>query len=179
MYAKYGLAPWFSLPASEALGSKITDHRVCKQTYLTVKVPISYLHQNSAWITGAVSHHGDISTMRGMNQIQIGAFRAMDWRTGIHTLPFDTASKSQSFLLQSKDRIQILISPWYGYVPAWRRLAQTQSSCLQVQRKSTITGVLNLYGYRDFQINKSVAPKSHPNEPYFLILVWKHSQCES
>ena len=105
------------------------------------KSPFTVLHQNSAWIEIKASHHRDTSTVRGMDLIWIGMFRVMSEKPKSIPCPLILLRKAQSFLLQSKHRTRILISPWYGYVPAWRRLAQTQSSSQQRQRYDRITGV--------------------------------------
>ena len=102
MYAKFGSAVLFSLALFLALVSKITDHRVCQQTLCLVEYPLAVLHQNRAWIETKASHHRDISTVRVMDLIWIGAFGAMDEKTGILIMPFDAASESPILLAAVK-----------------------------------------------------------------------------
>ena len=92
----------FSLALFLALVLKIANRLVCQQTVCNGKPPLTVLHQNTAWIETNVSHHGDISAVRGMDQIQVAAFTAMDERTGILTLPLVAASESPILLAAVK-----------------------------------------------------------------------------
>ena len=91
----------------------------------------------------------------------------MDEGTGIHTWPFDTTLKSPILLVAVKTQNSDIGLPILFFCTSLEETCSDKVTLSARATKKYEKGILNWEGYRDFQINESVAPKSHSNGPYF------------